>query len=109
MGLLRSISLVTLVLAALPVPGAQAAAPPEAAALDAKSLTKEQFAALPDGAGVTTRGGRATAGELRARQKANAVALRARTEALRKNAASGNGAGYWGFYVIAGPKGLPYK
>lgn len=60
----------TLAFALLAVP-LLAAAPP---VHDARSLTKEQFAALPDTAILDVKGARVTAGELRARAKRNADA-----------------------------------
>lgn len=86
MRVLRPFAVLAIVSAALPVLDAQAAAPPEVSIVDAKDLTRERFAALPDTTVVKTRSGRSTAGALRARQKANATALAGRIESMKKSA-----------------------
>jgi hypothetical protein len=53
------------------------AAPPQQA-YDARTLSKEEFQRLPDGAVVVARGKRFTAGELRARARRNAEAFQKR-------------------------------
>lgn len=88
----RPFALLFLVSAALPVLTAQAAVPAPAAAesikaYDARVLTRAQFDALPDAALIDTRGGRTTAGVLRARSRANAIAQRERIEAVKKTVA----------------------
>jgi hypothetical protein len=55
---------------------------------DAKLITNEQFAAMPDTAVIDTRTGRTTAGALRAKRQANALALQARIETAKNEAAT---------------------